>query len=150
MDERERGLQKIATKGVLKLFNAVAEAQAGLNSETGPNRETKRTREMTKDNFLQMLKSGGQGEESTDGSAGEAADGEPKWDVLKEDYGMKHTSLKDWGDEEEDEDEMGGMDDLMEGGGDLDSDDDDEDEDEDEEEEEEEEEEESEEEDEME
>jgi hypothetical protein len=85
-----------------------------------------------------MLKSGVQGEESTDGSAGEAADGEPKWDVLKEDYGMKHTSLKDWGDEEEDEDEMGGMDDLMEGGGDLDSDDDDEDEDEDEEEEEEE------------
>ena len=85
--------------------------------------------------FLKMLK----GEAApADETAAAANETEPKagWDVLQEDYGMKHTSLKHWNDEDdedEDEDEDG-----MNQEEESDSDDEEEDEEESEEEEEEE------------
>ncbi len=86
--------------------------------------------------FLKMLK--GEAPSMDNEAATDAAEPKAGWDVLQEDYGMKHTSLKHWNDDEDDDEEQ--SDEQQHA--DFDSDDDEE-ESEDEEEEEEEEEEES-------
>ena len=56
--------------------------------------------------FLKMLKGGAPANDEVQMDS-ETGDAEPKagWDVLQEDYGMKHTSLKHWNDDDESEDE---------------------------------------------
>ena len=109
LDEREAALQKIATRGVVKLFNAVAEAQRGAEAaelETSASAK-KQAAALSKDGFLNMLKSGGAAAAEAQPEREEGA-GAPNWDVLKDDYGMEHTKLKHWdddGDESSSEDE---------------------------------------------
>ena len=108
LDEREAALQKIATRGVVKLFNAVAEAQRGAEAaelETSASAK-KQAAALSKDGFLNMLKGGGAAAEAQ--PEREEGAGAPNWDVLKDNYGMEHTKLKHWdddGDESSSEDE---------------------------------------------
>lgn len=106
-DDRERRLLRVATKGVVTLFNAVQKAQkkaAQESEDSGP---------VKTETFLNQLK-----KESIKSESGvkvkqepvesdvhrEAEGGEPKWAVLKENF-LLGGKLTDWDKESESEDD---------------------------------------------
>lgn len=114
--ERERILQKIATKGVIQLFNAVKQQQGEINkklSEAGPL-ERKREqvlRSIDKTKFLDVLMGGSKSisvdndvkNEEQENEKLEKKKDKETWSVLREDFVMG-TKLKDWDRKEQDED----------------------------------------------
>lgn len=114
--ERERTLQKIATKGVIQLFNAVKQQQGEINkklSEAGPL-ERKREqvlRSIDKTKFLDVLMGGSKSisvdndvkNEEQENEKLEKKKDKETWSVLREDFVMG-TKLKDWDRKEQDED----------------------------------------------
>ncbi|XP_043788820.1 RRP15-like protein [Apis laboriosa] len=114
--ERERTLQKIATKGVVQLFNAVKQQQGEINkklSEAGPL-ERKREqvlRSIDKTKFLDILMGGSKSisvdndvkNEEQENKKLEKKKDKETWSVLREDFVMG-TKLKDWDRKEQDED----------------------------------------------
>lgn len=114
--ERERTLQKIATKGVIQLFNAVKQQQGEINkklSEAGPL-ERKREqvlRSIDKTKFLDVLMGGSKSisvdndvkNEEQENKKLEKKKDKETWSVLREDFVMG-TKLKDWDRKEQDED----------------------------------------------
>ena len=137
----EKGLKKIATKGVVALFNAISKAKrdnAAVESEdngendslnaSGSNglskKNSKRKKEssksikdMTQENFLEMLKPSTSSSSSQNGSSNaksnsiSAVDSKADtWNVLKDDYLLESKlSLKNW-DKDSDDDEGNGDD----------------------------------------
>ena len=120
-DQLERKLLQTATRGVVRLFNAVSQAQrAAAEKKTDGNAKKK---DMTKAEFLAQLRNSALGRPSPMHRLGlepvEKKEEEPKagkWDVLTDGYLMGRNKLKDWdkgtredGTQEveyEDEDEM--------------------------------------------
>lgn len=114
--ERERTLQKIATKGVIQLFNAVKQQQGEINkklSKAGPL-ERKREqvlRSIDKTKFLDVLMGGSKSisvdndvkNEEQENEKLEKKKDKETWNVLREDFVMG-TKLKDWDRKEQDED----------------------------------------------
>lgn len=114
--ECERTLQKIATKGVIQLFNAVKQQQGEINkklSEAGPL-ERKREqvlRSIDKTKFLDVLMGGSKSisvdndvkNEEQENEKLEKKKDKETWNVLREDFVMG-TKLKDWDRKEQDED----------------------------------------------
>ncbi|XP_043471516.1 RRP15-like protein isoform X2 [Leptopilina heterotoma] len=104
--ERERILQKIATKGVLQLFNAVRHQQIDIDKklvEAGPleRKREKVLKDIDKKAFLDVLM-GGTKSITVDNCANESVmqNGTPMekknvWKVLRDDFVMG-ASLKDW------------------------------------------------------
>ncbi|CAK9808709.1 RRP15-like protein [Anthophora plagiata] len=112
--EHERILQKIATKGVVQLFNAVKQQQGEINkklSEAGPL-ERKREqvlKSIDKNTFLDVLMGGSKSIQTDSGIKDEIPDNEKNgekdkgiWNVLRDDFVMG-TKLKDWDRENQDE-----------------------------------------------
>ncbi|KZC11224.1 RRP15-like protein, partial [Dufourea novaeangliae] len=113
--ERERMLQKIATKGVVQLFNAVRQQQGEINKklvEAGPL-ERKREqvlKNINKNSFLDILMGGSKSipvdnvlkNEEPKNAESKEKDKET-WSVLRDDFVMG-TRLKDWDRRDEDED----------------------------------------------
>eukprot|EP00605_Chrysophyceae_sp_TOSAG23-4_P000235 GSChrysophyteH1.ASY1.ANO1.272.1 assembled CDS len=139
--ENERHLRKLATKGVVALFNAVAEAQRigqeAEDTQDGDKQAKKAKAEklasvdikqMSKDNFLDLLSGGGTSasisngsqdgflskasglDEDSDGDAASTGDSEHgvqdgTWGALRDDYFHENVSgagrLKDWNDDKE-------------------------------------------------
>uniref|UniRef100_K1QGN8 RRP15-like protein n=1 Tax=Magallana gigas TaxID=29159 RepID=K1QGN8_MAGGI len=100
--ERERKLQRIAQRGVVQLFNAVRKQQKVLDEkikEVGSSelKREKVEKSMTKDKFLDILKSADSKPEKIEIKK------EEKWSALREDF-MMGAKMKDW-DKESDEDE---------------------------------------------
>lgn len=106
----EKNLMRIATRGVVKLFNAVSKHQKEINSKlnSAPT-EAKKTKveTMSKSTFLDMLKSSsdkgrtqenkeqkGTGIELTD------TDDASSWSILRDDF-MMGAKMKDWNREEQ-------------------------------------------------
>jgi hypothetical protein len=107
---------------VVKLFNAVAEAQKPAASSSGAARRIvianvrasmaaehlvrvaeDKPGSLSKEGFMQLLKKGapGQHQPLAKGSQAAADDGvasgrKPQWDALQDDYMMKSTTLKHW------------------------------------------------------
>ncbi|XP_031833668.2 RRP15-like protein isoform X1 [Nomia melanderi] len=113
--ERERMLQKIATKGVVQLFNAVRQQQGEISKklvEAGPL-ERKREqvlKHIDKNSFLDVLM-GGSTSIRVDNNVKDKEEVHEEnnekeketWSVLRDDFVMG-TKLKDWDRENEDED----------------------------------------------
>ncbi|CAK9813476.1 RRP15-like protein [Anthophora quadrimaculata] len=112
--EHERILQKIATKGVVQLFNAVKQQQGEINkklSEAGPL-ERKREqvlKSIDKNTFLDVLMGGSKSIPTDNGIKDEIPNNEKNgekdkgiWNVLRDDFVMG-TKLKDWDRENQDE-----------------------------------------------
>ena len=145
-DVREKSFQKTATRGVVRLFNAVAKAQKRLRDEEGASGSRAKAAKLGKASFLAELRNsraettaGGGGGESeavvpsarpTSAAAAAMAagreddsdgdeDGGAGWAVLQEGFtGLQGASkMKDWDKQMEDESDGGG-------GGDDDDDDD--------------------------
>ncbi|CAK9822675.1 RRP15-like protein [Anthophora retusa] len=112
--EHEKILQKIATKGVVQLFNAVKQQQGEINkklSEAGPL-ERKREqvlKSIDKNTFLDVLMGGSKSIQTDNNVKDEIPDNEKNgekdkgiWNVLRDDFVMG-TKLKDWDRENQDE-----------------------------------------------
>lgn len=106
--ERERMLQKIATKGVIQLFNAVRQQQGEINkklSEAGPleRKREKVLKEIDKCAFLDILMGGSKSIPVDNNVKNETQDtvkvkekkDKETWNVLRDDFVMG-TKLKDW------------------------------------------------------
>lgn len=104
--ERERILQKIATKGVLQLFNAVRHQQIDIDKklvEAGPleRKREKVLKDIDKKAFLDVLM-GGTKSIAVDGCVDESVmqidtpmENKNVWKILRDDFVMG-ASLKDW------------------------------------------------------
>merc|ERR1719244_928878 len=107
----ERRLAKIATRGVVQLFNAIEKQQKEDFSEVAESGEKKRKswgdyKEMDKDSFLDMLK-GAAPKTKLKANKVKVKDedddeGGSKWDVLQDDY-MMGGKLGDWDKESDSE-----------------------------------------------
>eukprot|EP00743_Colponemidia_sp_Colp-15_P009508 GILK01010397.1.p1 GENE.GILK01010397.1~~GILK01010397.1.p1 ORF type:complete len:298 (+),score=96.17 GILK01010397.1:122-895(+) len=111
----ERQLLKLATKGVVKLFNAVSQHQKSQDSISSTKVEDKKLKvdkvdQLSKANFLQLLKKNNNESKSssklTKAEPDSSSSKSPSWSVFKDDYLMS-AKMKDWDKEEEEEEETG-------------------------------------------
>lgn len=94
----ERDLRKVATKGVVALFNAIGthQRQAALADSTSSKPKSTENQVSSKEEFLQLLK-----EKATkDKTASSSATGGGGWKVLQDDF-LNH--LEDEGDDDDDD-----------------------------------------------
>jgi len=112
---KEKLLSKLATRGVVQLFNAVKEQQKDIKSQLDQVGGSVRKREkvyknIDKEGFLQVLSSAPGGREPTKKKARSAAreegatDAAAGWGVIRDDY-MLGAKMKDW-DKESDNEEV--------------------------------------------
>lgn len=100
----EAKLKKIATRGVVLLFNAVRKRQKELNGESSAE-----TPSAGKKEFLDMLKTSGSKDGNNSSTAPEdSKDGQGGWAVVQDGY-MTKGKAKDWEDDAEDEEEAANM-----------------------------------------
>lgn len=101
LDSHEKFLIGVATKGVVKLFNAVNKAQnaqKGLNPSRFKDAKalTKRRKEAF---FSELTRASGQSVEDTtkaSASKGEEGNGQPAWAPLRDTFMLTNSKLKDW------------------------------------------------------
>ncbi|XP_072713063.1 RRP15-like protein [Ciconia boyciana] len=120
--DRERNLQRIATRGVVQLFNAVRTHQKNVDEKVKKAGSSDRQRakllsSVSKKDFINVLRNmeGAKGSKNPAGKAtkskqGEVkSEGEPEWNILRDDF-MMGASMKDWDKESDGEDsiEQGG------------------------------------------
>ncbi|KAG8518184.1 RRP15-like protein [Galemys pyrenaicus] len=103
--ETERNLQRIATRGVVQLFNAVQKHQKNVDEKVkaaggSVRKRAKLISTVSKKDFISVLR-GMDGEKSSPGknpkakqSTEEAEEG-PGWTILRDDF-MMGASMKDW------------------------------------------------------
>ncbi|XP_078354981.1 RRP15-like protein [Oculina patagonica] len=107
----EKNLARIATRGVVKLFNAVSKHQKEMESklQSAPTeaKKSKVVESMSKSAFLDMLKSSSDKdrtqeinkEEKTEANDRSATDNS-SWNILRDDF-MMGAKMKDWNREEQ-------------------------------------------------
>ncbi|KAF7483225.1 Hypothetical predicted protein [Marmota monax] len=106
--ETERNLQRIATRGVVQLFNAVQKHQKNVDEkikEAGGSirKRTKLISSVSKKDFISVLRGmdGSTNEKSSSGKNPKAKQTEiksedgPGWTILRDDF-MMGASMKDW------------------------------------------------------
>ncbi|KAL7086518.1 hypothetical protein ACP275_13G006900 [Erythranthe tilingii] len=101
LDAHEKFLLGIATKGVVKLFNAVNKAQNAKNGlNPSRSKDEKVLKKRRKEAFFSELgrtPSGSVGTAVKVGTSGGSADGEgPAWAPLRDNYMLTNPKLKDW------------------------------------------------------
>ena len=119
--EKERALKKVATRGVVQLFNAIRTQQKDLvlqMDEAGPldHKKDAVLNNINKRKFLDVLMKGKRakseavdedGENSEEEEDDEAVDQrKSEWSVLRDDF-MTNKKLKNWDQDESDDDEGG-------------------------------------------
>ncbi|XP_074539726.1 RRP15-like protein isoform X1 [Halichoeres trimaculatus] len=113
---KERALQRVATRGVVQLFNAVRKHQKTVEEKVkevggSERKKAKLLSSVTKKDFIDVLRrreEGGGGQHLTKKTPSIAGDGKPSWSVLSDDF-MMGASMKDWDKlSEEEEEEAGG------------------------------------------
>lgn len=106
--EMERGHRRVATRGVVALFNAISQHQkdARVSAVESASKANSDVKHMTKHGFLDMIKSSAK-DAKQDGSekAAIADSSKPKWKALKDDYMLNSTKMKDWDKESSDDDD---------------------------------------------
>ncbi|XP_010787494.1 RRP15-like protein [Notothenia coriiceps] len=120
--ENERAMQRIATRGVVQLFNAVRKHQKTIDTKVkevggSERKKAKLLSSISKKDFIDVLR-------RTDGGSGSAvkaekeaaAEEKPAWSVLTDDF-MMGATMKDW-----DKDSDGEEADTNQGAGGEDSD----------------------------
>ncbi|KAG6512228.1 hypothetical protein ZIOFF_030324 [Zingiber officinale] len=90
LDAKEKLLISIATKGVVKLFNAVSKAQNSLNSSS--SKDAKALAKRRKQAFFSEL----QKPTTQISDSSKRNSNEPGWAPLRESYMLTNTKLKDW------------------------------------------------------
>ncbi|XP_419413.2 RRP15-like protein [Gallus gallus] len=106
--DRERNLQRIATRGVVQLFNAVRTHQKNVDEKVKKGARSERQRakllsSVSKKDFINVLRSmeGAKGNRNSARKAAKSKQGEvkseegPEWNILRDDF-MMGASMKDW------------------------------------------------------
>ncbi|XP_056236986.1 RRP15-like protein [Seriola aureovittata] len=108
--ESERALQRIATRGVVQLFNAVRKHQKTMDDkvkevEGSERKKAKILSSVSKRDFIDVLRrtEGGGGGSAKVEREEAAADEKPAWSVLRDDY-MMGATMKDWDKDSDGED----------------------------------------------
>lgn len=109
--ESERALQRIATRGVVQLFNAVRTHQKTVDNsvkESGSSerKKAKLLSSVSKKDFIDVLRrteGGSKGSVNNVKSTAESGPGTPNWSVLNDDF-MMGATMKDWDKDSETED----------------------------------------------
>ncbi|CAJ2633114.1 unnamed protein product [Trifolium pratense] len=98
LDSHEKFLISVATKGVVKLFNAVNKAQVAQKGlDPSKNRDAKELKKRTKEAFYSELGRpavGTSAKANTSTSKGE--DEQPSWAPLRDNYMLTNSRIKDW------------------------------------------------------
>jgi Rrp15p len=105
--ETERAHRRVATRGVVALFNAIAQHQKKHDGTAETKSANKsEVKNMTKHGFLDMIKSAASDKtgDRKGASSTKAEAVKPKWNALKDDF-MMGSKLKDWDKESSDEEE---------------------------------------------
>ncbi|KFM63801.1 RRP15-like protein, partial [Stegodyphus mimosarum] len=102
--EKERELMRIATRGVVHLFNSVKQHRKVLNSSKLKDKKKLKIN-VIKGNFMDILKGHSKPTEKTDQEEVvlQKAKREETWSVLKDDF-MMGAEMKDWDKENSDDD----------------------------------------------
>ncbi|KAE8288326.1 RRP15-like protein Ribosomal RNA-processing protein 15 [Larimichthys crocea] len=115
--ETERALQRIATRGVVQLFNAVRKHQKTIDDQVkevggSERKKAKLLSSVSKKDFIDVLRrTDGKQERKTEKDAAPAAEEKPAWSVLRDDF-MMGATMKDWdkdSDKEEPDTHSGGV-----------------------------------------
>ncbi|NXB54895.1 RRP15 protein, partial [Leucopsar rothschildi] len=122
--EKERNLQRIATRGVVQLFNAVRTHQKNMEEQmkkvgSSERKRAKLMSSVSKRDFIDVLRNvdGAKRGKNPAGKATESKQGEvkseegPEWNILRDDF-MMGASMKDWDKESDGEansEEGGGL-----------------------------------------
>ncbi|KAK2815405.1 hypothetical protein Q5P01_025872 [Channa striata] len=101
--ETERALQRIATRGVVQLFNAVRKHQKTMEDKVkeaggSERKKAKILSSVSKKDFIDVLRrsEGGSGDlEKTKKNTTASAEEKPAWSVLRDDF-MMGATMKDW------------------------------------------------------
>ncbi|XP_032387886.1 RRP15-like protein isoform X1 [Etheostoma spectabile] len=102
--ETERALQRIATRGVVQLFNAVRKHQKTVNNKVkefggSERKKAKFLSSVSKKDFIDVLRRTEEGSRVTGrtekDAAAAAAEEKPAWSVLTDDF-MMGATMKDW------------------------------------------------------
>ncbi|NXA35425.1 RRP15 protein, partial [Eudromia elegans] len=106
--EKERNLQRIATRGVVQLFNAVRAHQKNMDEKVKKAGKSERQRaklmsSVSKKDFISVLRNmeGAKGNQNLSGKTAKSKQGEtkseegPEWSILRDDF-MMGASMKDW------------------------------------------------------
>ncbi|XP_037261578.1 RRP15-like protein [Falco rusticolus] len=106
--DTERNLQRIATRGVVQLFNAVRTHQKNIDEKVKKTGSSDRQRakllsSVSKKDFISVLRNmdGAKGSKNAAGKATKSKQGEvkseegPEWNILRDDF-MMGASMKDW------------------------------------------------------
>ncbi|CAB3370692.1 Hypothetical predicted protein [Cloeon dipterum] len=110
--DREKSLSKIATRGVVQLFNAVKKQQKDIEAELDDAGHSERKREkvlksVDKNSFLDILMGPsksvhiGRNQSQKVEPKEDKDDAAPIWSVLRDDFMMGDGKLKDWDKQEE-------------------------------------------------
>uniref|UniRef100_A0A1J3IIH3 RRP15-like protein n=1 Tax=Noccaea caerulescens TaxID=107243 RepID=A0A1J3IIH3_NOCCA len=97
LDSHEKILIGVATKGVVKLFNAVNKAQhaqKGLNASR--SKDAKELKKRRKDAFFTELGKTPKTETKAQKSSNSQGDEAPAWAPLRDNYMLANQKLKDW------------------------------------------------------
>lgn len=108
--EQERFHRRVATRGVVALFNAISQHQNSAGDDEIPVKKSDASK-MTKHGFLDKIKSAATAIDTTNGKSKEKKTNEnyenkqatATWDALKDDFMMKPK--KNWDEESSDEDD---------------------------------------------
>ncbi|XP_074844712.1 RRP15-like protein [Carettochelys insculpta] len=123
--ETERNFQRIATRGVVQLFNAVRKHQKNIDEKvkeagTSNRKRAKLISSVSKKDFIDILRGSEGIKREQSSSAGKnwkskqgevKSDEEPAWNILRDDF-MMGASMKDW-DKESDRESNTGQDDVL-------------------------------------
>ncbi|KAI4308582.1 hypothetical protein L6164_031640 [Bauhinia variegata] len=101
LDSHEKFLISVATKGVVKLFNAVNKAQSAHRGlDPARDKDAKEIRKRTKEAFFSELGKpslrSNQASLKAQASTGKVETEEPAWAPLRDSYMLTNSRLKDW------------------------------------------------------
>jgi Rrp15p len=106
--EQERTHRRVATRGVVALFNAISQHQSNsvnAASDSGVvSKDSKEVQKLTKHGFLDRIKAAAKETNSSTTEEQSQTLNKPKWNALQDDY-MLNSKLKDWDKESSDEDD---------------------------------------------
>ncbi|XP_004511257.1 uncharacterized protein [Cicer arietinum] len=98
LNSHEKFLISVATKGVVKLFNAVNKAQVAQKGlDPSKNRDAKELRKRTKEAFFSELgKPASRTSVKANASTSKEEDEQPAWAPLRDNYMLTSSRIKDW------------------------------------------------------
>ncbi|XP_045819778.1 RRP15-like protein [Trifolium pratense] len=116
LDSHEKFLISVATKGVVKLFNAVNKAQVAQKGlDPSKNRDAKELKKRTKEAFYSELGKPAVGTSAkANASTSKGEDEQPSWAPLRDNYMLTNSRIKDWDKNMPDKNESDDMENISE------------------------------------